>query len=261
LLFVPGNRPERFEKAVAAQADIVILDLEDAVAAADKAAARAHVSEWFAAGNPGMVRINASDTRWHADDLELIREHRVPVMVAKAESPEQLQRTIAAAPGVPVVPLIETAAAVLAVTELCAVPGVVRVAFGSIDFANQIGVDPDDREALLLHRSMLVLGSAAAGLPAPIDGVTTNFTDTAAVTDDFAYAKKLGMGAKLCIHPAQIVAVHIAATPSDAEVAWARKIVESVGAEDGSAAAVDGQMIDVPVVERARRILAAASPS
>lgn len=142
LLFVPGNRPERFEKAVAAQADIVILDLEDAVAAEDKAAARARVSEWFAAGNPGMVRINASNTLWHADNLELIREHRVPVMVAKAESPEQLHRMIAAAPRVPVVPLIGTAAAVLSVTELCAVPGVARVAFGSIDFANQIGVDP-----------------------------------------------------------------------------------------------------------------------
>jgi citrate lyase subunit beta/citryl-CoA lyase len=264
LLFVPGNRPERFGKAVAAHADIVILDLEDAVAAEDKAAARAHASEWFAAGNPGMVRINAADTRWHAEDLELIREHRVPVMVAKAESSEQLQRVTAAAPGVPVVPLIETAAAVLAVMSLGAVPGVVRMAFGSIDLANQIGVDPDDREALLLHRSMLVLGSAAAGLPAPIDGVTTTFTDTAAVANDFAYAKRLGMGAKLCIHPAQIAAVHAAAAPSDTEVTWARKIVESVGASDGSAgsaAAVDGQMIDVPVVERARRILAAAPPS
>ncbi|BCI55910.1 citryl-CoA lyase [Mycolicibacterium litorale] len=206
-----------------------------------------------------MVRINAADTAWHAEDLELVGEHRVPVMLAKTESPTHIHRITDVAPGVLVVPLIETAAAVLAVAELCRVPGVVRMAFGSIDFANQIGVDPDDREALLLHRSMLVLGSAAAGLPAPIDGVTTSLTDTAAVADDFDYARKLGMGAKLCIHPAQIAAVRDAAVPSDVEVKWAREVMRSFDLSNGSAAAVNGQMIDIPVVERARRILRAAS--
>jgi citrate lyase subunit beta/citryl-CoA lyase len=258
-LFVPGNRPERFSKALAAQPDIVILDLEDAVAVDDKVAARGHADEWFATGSPGMVRINAADTPWHADDLELAREHGVPVMLAKTESPGQIQCITDVAPDVLVVPLIETAAAVLAVTELSVAPGVVRLAFGSIDFANQIGVDPDDREALLVHRSMLVLGSAAAGLPAPIDGVTTSFTDNTALIDDFKYARRLGMGAKLCIHPAQIAGVHVAAMPSEGQVQWARRVVASLDAADGSAAAVDGQMVDVPVVERARRILAAAS--
>lgn len=259
LLFTPGNRPERFGKAMAAQPDIIILDLEDAVSAEDKAGAREHVAEWLAAGHPGMVRVNAVDTAWHAEDLELIQRYRVPVMLAKADSPRQIHSITDAVPDVAVVPLIETAAAVATVGLLCTVPGVVRVAFGSIDFANQIGVAPNDRQALLLHRSMLVLGSAAAGLPAPIDGVTTSLTDSSAVTDDFNYARQLGMGAKLCIHPVQIAAVHAAAAPSGAEVEWAHKVLTSADASNGSAAALDGQMVDVPVVERARRILAAAS--
>jgi citrate lyase subunit beta/citryl-CoA lyase len=133
------------------------------------------------------------------------------------------------------------------------------VAFGSLDLANQLGVDPDDREALLLHRTMLVLASAAARLVPPIDGVTTSFTQTDSVAADFRYARRLGMGAKLCIHPAQVAAVHAAALPSDADVEWANKILTSVETDDGSAAAVEGQVVDVPVVERARRILAAAT--
>jgi citrate lyase subunit beta/citryl-CoA lyase len=260
-LFVPGNRPERFDKALAAQPDVVILDLEDAVATGEKAPARENIARWLAAGRPGMVRINASGTRWHSDDLELIRIYRVPVMLAKAESSVQIRRIIDVAPEIPVVPLVETAAGILAVSEICAAPGVVRLAFGSIDFANEIGVDPDDREALLLHRSMLVLASAAAGLPAPVDGVTTTFIDSVAVSADFAYARRLGMGAKLCIHPAQVDAVHEATTPSASEVEWARKVVASFDNADGSAAAVDGRMVDAPVVERARRILAASSSS
>ena len=258
-LFVPGDRPERFAKALATAADVVILDLEDAVAPEDKSRARGHVADWLAAGRPAMVRINAADSPWHAADLELIRRHRAPVMLPKAESPQQIQRVTDVAPGVPVVPLIETAAAVLALPQLCSAPRVARMAFGSIDFANQIGVDPADRQALLLPRSMLVLASAAAGLPSPIDGVTTSFTDSDAVADDVMHARSLGMGGKLCIHPAQIPTVHTAAMPTPGEVEWAHRVVQSCEGADGSAAAVDGQMIDVPVVARARRILAAAS--
>ncbi|MFA5711770.1 CoA ester lyase [Mycolicibacterium sp.] len=258
LLFVPGNRPERFDKAVAAQPDVVILDIEDAVAGTDKDAARAHVGQWLSAGHSAMVRINAADTPWHEQDLALVAAHRPAVMLAKAERVEQITPITELAPGAAVVPLIETAAGVAAATELCAVPGVARVAFGSIDLANELGVDPEDREALLLHRSTLVLASVLAGVAPPIDGVTTVFTETGPVTDDFTYAGRLGMSAKLCIHPAQVAAVHAAAAPSEADIAWATKVVAAAETADGSAAAVDGRMIDLPVVDRARRILAVA---
>ena len=89
-LFVPGNRPERFSKAVAAQPDIVVIDLEDAVSAADKDTARGHVDEWLSTGNPGMVRINAVETDWHEADLALVGEHGVPVMVPKADSDTEI---------------------------------------------------------------------------------------------------------------------------------------------------------------------------
>ncbi|WNG87949.1 aldolase/citrate lyase family protein [Mycobacterium sp. ITM-2016-00317] len=253
LLFVPGSRPERFAKAAAAQPDVVILDLEDAVAPSDKDAARRHVESWLADGNAALVRINAADTRWYEQDLAMVGRLGAATMPAKAERPEHLARLAEVTSGAPVVPLVETAAALAALGPLCAVGAVVRLAFGSIDLANQLGVDPDDREALLTFRSMLVAASAAAGLAAPIDGVTRSFTEPDSVTDDFGYARRLGMGAKLCIHPAQVAAVHAAAAPSAAEVEWAQKVVSAAG--DGSAVALDGQMIDVPVVERARRIL------
>lgn len=259
-LFVPGNRPERFAKAAAAQPDIVLIDLEDAVTPAEKDAARRNVRQWHAAGNAAMVRINSAETTWYKDDLELITELAVPTMVAKAESAAEIGRIARLAAGLAVVPLIETATGVLALAEICAVDGVQRLAFGNIDLANQLGVDPDDRDALLLSRSAMVLQSAAAALAPPIDGVTTVFTEPQAVTDDFAHARRLGLSAKLCIHPAQVAVVHAAAAPSAEAVHWAQKIIAAAGADD-SAAAVDGQMVDIPVVERARRILAAANRS
>ena len=259
-LFVPGNRPERFAKAVAAQPDIVVIDLEDAVAAADKDAARRHVGEWLDAGNPAMVRINAVGTDWHEDDLALVVEHGVAVMLAKAERAEDIGRIARLSVSPAVVPLVETAAGIAAAADICAAAGVQRSAFGSIDLAAELGIDPNDRDALLVARSVLVLAAAAARVAPPIDGVTTVLTDPQAVVDDFAYAKRLGMTAKLCIHPSQISAVHAAAAPSADELSWARRIIAACEG-DGSALAVDGQMVDAPVLQRARRIAAAAQRS
>jgi citrate lyase subunit beta / citryl-CoA lyase len=256
-LFVPANRPDRFAKAAAAQPDIVLIDLEDAVAPAAKDVARGHLHAWLADGNVAMVRINAADTRWHDADLALVAEFAVPVMVAKAERAESIRQIANLGQGVTVVPLVESAAGVAAVPMIGAVDGVERLAFGNIDLANELGVDPDDRDALAYVRSRLVVESAALGLAPPIDGVTTVFDQPGAVAEAFAYVKRLGMSAKLCIHPAQVGEVHAAARPTAEEVAWARKIASSSGSE-GSAVAVDGRMVDIPVVERARRILQAA---
>jgi citrate lyase subunit beta / citryl-CoA lyase len=259
-LFVPGNRPERFSKAVAAQPDIVVIDLEDAVSAADKDTAREHVEEWLSTGNAGMVRINAVDTDWHEADLALVGKHGVPVMVPKAERADTIRHLALLTPAPVIVPLVESAAGITAAADICAAPGVQRLAFGSIDLAAELGIDPDDRDALLLSRSTLVLAAAAASLAGPIDGVTTALTDMGLLVDDFAYARRLGMTAKLCIHPAQVVAVHAAAAPSADELQWAQRIIAACG-DDGSALAVDGQMVDAPVLARARRIAAAAHRS
>lgn len=250
-LFVPGNRPERFDKAVSSGADIVVIDLEDAVAPADKPAAREHARTWLRAGNAAMVRVNGIDTTWHEDDLALITETSAAAMLPKAENRSCIARF---GPAAVVVALIETAAGVAAAAEVCSAPGVQRVAFGSVDLGAQLAISPTDREAMLHARSSLVFASAAAGLAAPIDGVTTVLTDPQVTADDVTYARRLGLTAKLCIHPSQVATVHGALAPSDAEIAWARKVI-AASDPDGAATAVDGQMVDRPVLLRAQGIL------
>lgn len=267
LLFVPGNRPDRFAKAEAAGADVVVIDLEDAVAPDDKDAARSDVAQWLSSEHAAVVRINGADTQWFDDDVAMLATVGIGnaagagagagagAMIAKVEASEIVSR-VATASNAPVIPLIETAVGVLNAPSIAATPGVARIAFGAIDFAAELGVDPDDREALLHARSTLVLASAAARVASPVDGVTTALRDAEKLTDDVGYAARIGLRGKLCIHPSQVAAVHDRLAPTDDQVAWARRIVDATRA-DGSAVAVDGHMVDPPVVARAQQILAA----
>jgi citrate lyase subunit beta/citryl-CoA lyase len=254
LLFVPGDRPERFAKAAASGADLVIIDLEDAVAPSEKTRAREHARAWLDAGNAAMVRINGVDTPWFDADARLVAELSPAMMLPKAESATDIS---CFGTDVTVVALIETALGLMSAAAIAASPTVHRLAFGSIDLAAQLGVDPSDRDTLLLARCALVTASAAHGLAAPIDGVTTVLDDPQATADDVAYARRLGMAGKLCIHPNQVAAVHRASAPSSADVEWAQRIV-AVGEPSGAAIAVDGRMVDRPVFLRASAILAAA---
>ncbi|MET7511679.1 CoA ester lyase [Streptomyces albidoflavus] len=252
-LFVPGDRPDRFAKAVASGAGVVIIDLEDAVAAPDKERARDHAAAWLGAGGNAVVRINPLETRWHEDDLRMACRQGAPVMVPKAEDPAALAELACRAAGrSPLVPLVETAAGVERAAELAAVAGVVRLAFGNMDLAAQLGVAPDDHMALTYARSRLVSASAAAGLCPPVDGVTTSVRDTELLTVDVVHARRLGFTGKLCVHPGQVATVAARFAPSEGEVRWARTVAEA----GDSVSAVDGQMVDKPVRERARRILA-----
>jgi citrate lyase subunit beta/citryl-CoA lyase len=252
LLFVPGDRPERFDKAVTSSADGVILDLEDAVAAPNKDAARSHVAEWLAGGRPAAVRINAVDTPWFSDDVAALAGFGCAVMLPKA-SVDGLA-AVAARRGEQsgVIALLETAAGILGAPSICAFPTVIRAAFGSIDLSTELGVDPDDREAFVHARSLLVLGSAAAGIAAPLDGVTTDLTSVARVRADAEYAARMGFTGKLCIHPTQTGPVNAAFQPGPEQVEWARAVVAGAA---GGATKVDGHMVDAPVLQRARRLL------
>jgi citrate lyase subunit beta/citryl-CoA lyase len=127
------------------------------------------------------------------------------------------------------------------------------VAFGNADLSGQLGVAPDDHLALAYARSRLVSASAATGLCPPVDGVTTRVKDPDALTTDIAHARRLGFTGKLCVHPAQIATVTAQFAPTESEQRWARAVVEA----GESVTVVDGQMVDKPVLERARRILAA----
>ncbi|WP_208630129.1 HpcH/HpaI aldolase/citrate lyase family protein [Amycolatopsis kentuckyensis] len=243
-LFVPGDRPDRFAKAVASGADVVILDLEDAVSAGAKDTARAAVGEWLERAR-AMVRINAPGTPWFEADAAMVAARGVPVMVPKAETPGVL-----AAFG-EVVALVETARGVESAGELAAVPSVTRLAFGSVDLAAELGVAPEDREPFAYARSRLVIASAAAGLAPPVDGVTTDLGDDSPLPEDVRYARRMGFGGKLCIHPKQVRPVRDGFAPTEAELAWARRIVTAGDA----VSVVDGRMVDRPVLARARHLL------
>ncbi|WP_244258654.1 HpcH/HpaI aldolase/citrate lyase family protein [Cupriavidus gilardii] len=262
-LFVPANRPDRIGKALAAGADAVIVDFEDAVAPADKAAARENLrAPWPAlaqqaadAGVLLLVRVNAAGTPYHDDDIGWCRALGIDTLVLPKADAQAMQPLRQALPGVQCHALLETAAGFAQLAQLAVQPGVVRLLFGSIDLMGDLGVG-DEGEPLHAFRSLLVLHSRAAGLPAPVDGVCTALGDTAVLAAETARARAFGFGAKLLIHPAQIGPVHAGLAPTEAELAWARRIVEAAGAADGAAVAVDGKMVDRPVLERARRILA-----
>lgn len=254
-LFVPGDRPERFAKAIATGADAVILDLEDAVATEAKDHARTGLAQTIAAISPMtlplLLRINAAGTSWHANDIAAANGLPLAaILLPKAENPETV-RQVAAASGLPVIALIETAAGLAAAEDIA--KACRRLAFGSIDFAADLGC-AHTRDALLLARTRLVLAARLAGQASPVDGVTTAIHDAAVIEDDARYAVSLGFGGKLLIHPAQIAPARAGFAPGEAEIAWAHKIVAAARIT-GAAVAVDGAMVDAPVVARAERIL------
>lgn len=256
-LFVPGHRPDRFDKAAASGADAVILDLEDAVAPDDKGAAREHVARWLSAERAVIVRVNAYGTPWFQEDVRVCRRPGVRgVMLPKAERPEQLEAVRAAVgAATPLLPIVETASGLWQAEPLARAPGVARLVFGALDLGLDLRVSSE--EGLVPFRVQVVLVSRVAGLPPPVDAPTTSFTDLDRVREEALRARRLGFGGKLCIHPAQISPVHAAFAPTEEEVVWARRVLAAEAAASGGATSLDGQMVDRPVAERARAILAA----
>ncbi len=262
-LFVPATRPERIPKALAAGADHVVVDLEDAVAADAKDSARAALADYLR-DNPDariLVRVNGADTPEFAADIALCAEHGgvVGVMLPKAESARQI--AAAAQPGKPVWPIIESALGVANVTEIAQAPGVKHIAFGSLDFGVDLDMDTGSTGAAVMldHvRCQIALASRAAGIGAPIDGVFAAFDDTAGLQAYARHGRGLGFGGMLCIHPAQVKGVHEAYLPAQADIAWARRIVAEAERTGLGAFQVDGKMVDAPVIARARGILGRA---
>ncbi|MDR0275718.1 MAG: CoA ester lyase [Burkholderiaceae bacterium] len=256
-LFVPGDRPERFDKALAAGAHAVILDLEDAVLPERKTQARAAIAQWLAGAQTSVfLRINPAGTPWHLEDCALLAAASVRgVMAPKAEDAPTLQAIAARLrQDQELIPLVETVAGHFEALALARVPRVSRLAFGSVDFMTDSGIEGDAAE-LDAVRTHLVLVSRQAGLQAPIDGVSLVIDDARQVEDDARRSRRLGLGAKLCIHPRQVAPVHAAFAPSPAEIAWARRVLEALASGPLGAIAVDGKLVDKPVALRAQGIL------
>lgn len=266
-LFVPASRPERFAKALASAADGVILDLEDAVPADQKCAARGHLSDQLAGFGQDqlariLVRINAAETPWQADDLRLLSPWTgrglAGVMVPKSETVAVLDAVAAAlGPAATLVPLVESLAGLDAVDLLAATPQVARLAFGHLDFQLDLGMQCQTDEAELASvRFSLVAASRRARLATPVDGVTTDTRDLERVSGDARRARAFGFGGKLCIHPAQVPAVNGAFGSSEAELDWARRVVAQAERHQGAAFSMDGRMVDLPVIRAAQVMLA-----
>ena len=264
-LFVPATRPERFPKALASGADAVIVDLEDAVAENLKAEARGHLDAFLMA-NPEarvLVRVNASGHHEQAKDLELCaaRPGVIGVLLPKAESAEQVQAV--AAIGKPVWPIIESARGLVHLAEIAHADGVERLSFGALDLGLDLGLASGTAAAeriLDQARYGLLLQSRLAGLALPLDTVFPDIKNLHGLAQTVADARDMGFGGLLCIHPSQVAGVHETLMPSADELAWAQRVLDA-GASGEGVFVVDGQMIDAPVIGRARRLLQRAGQS
>lgn len=276
-LFAPGDHARRREKAFECGADAVILDLEDAVAADGKAAAREAVAAALATPRAcrAYVRVNGPDSPWCWDDLlAVVGPGLDGILVPKAERAEDL-RTLdwvigqlerergLAAGGIELMALVESARGVAALPALAAAtPRLARLSYGIADYSLDVGLEPAGDEAELAWlRATLVQASRAAGLEPPVDSVVVQVRDEARFTASAERARRAGLGGKLCLHPGQVPLANAVFSPGEAELARARAIVaafEAAAAAGSAAISVGGEFVDYPVVARARALLALA---
>lgn len=283
MLFVPGDRPDRFAKAQASGADAIILDLEDAVVPERRPQARAEIAKWLASGDrtvPAWVRINPVEGEEAARDLAAVIEGRPDgIVLPKARDGDDVRRVdhwleiLEARLGIErgctgLLPLVtESAGAVLAASTFARLPArVVGLTWGAEDLAADLGAlanrtpEGEFEFPYQLARSAVLLAAAAAGVAA-IDTVDTEIRDIAAIERRARASRRQGFVAKLAIHPAQIAPIHAAFTPGEDEVRWAERVLAAFRESPGrGAVALDGVMLDKPHVRQAERILAAARP-
>jgi citrate lyase subunit beta / citryl-CoA lyase len=279
-LFVPATSGRKIDKAYGSAADAIILDLEDAVAVSEKPAARAALASIVPQqpARPTWVRINAVGTDFCFEDLQACcRVGVTGLILPKVESPEQLRMVdwilsnVEKARGLPqrgiaVAAIVETALGLQHVAASAAAsPRLRRIMFGAVDLAADLAIDlGDDIGATSQARFAIACASRAAGLEAPVDTAYTDIANLDGLRATTQRAKALGFTGKACIHPAQIAVVNEVFTPTAAEVAWARKVVQAFDEAERqglAAVALEGQMLDYPVVEKARRLLARLGPA
>lgn len=264
LLYVPGDRPERVAKALASAADVVIVDLEDAVAPGHKDAARtAMLVALDGVTRPVQVRVNALGTPWHAADVAALADlpATVGARVPKVEAADDVVSLAAALPGRDLHLLLESALGVERAYELaCASEQVAGIGLGEADLRSDLGVA--DETGLTFARSRVVLAARAAGLPAPAMSAYVNVRDLQGLRASCLAGRALGFLGRTAIHPAQLDVITEAFTPSAEEVERARAVVERVGSASavgsGTVVLEDGTFLDVAMVEQARRVLAIA---
>ena len=278
LIFVPGNRPNMLERALSFKADVIMVDLEDSVPPGEKANARDVAREWVPklrqAGQRVMVRVNSLDTGLTKDELAaVISPDLHGISLGKVETPDDVRDTdrmitaMESAAGmdagqVKLIPWIENARAVISAHQLAAAsPRIIGIAFGAEDYTDDMGVErTDSGEEVYFARATVAVAARAAEV-ASLDSPFVAFRDPEGLEKDARLARRLGYTGKFAIHPAQLDTINDVFSPSAEEVDYARKVMDAwdeAESQGRGSADLDGRMIDVPVVKRARNLLALA---
>ena len=275
LLFVPGNKDNMLEKALTFRPDAFIPDMEDSVPAAEKANAREVIKTFLPrladSGVQVIPRVNSLDTEWiEADLAAVVGPHIHGISVGKVDVPEDVaaisdliaerEEKTGVEPGsLKLIPWLESAKAIVHCYEICsASPRIIGVAFGGEDFTHDMGIERlEDESEVAYPRSVLCIAARAANIAA-LDTPYFRFKDEDGLKANIVLSKQTGFKGKFAIHPAQIEAINAGFSPSEAEIAHARRIVaafEEAERRGRGSTSLDGKVIDVPVVKRARAVL------
>jgi citrate lyase subunit beta / citryl-CoA lyase len=253
-LFAPGHNAKLLDRVFHARADAVILDLEDAGPDEWKAHAREMVADVLE-DRPAWVRINAVGSPWCAADLSAVAEHAYGIRVPKTESAEDVRWVAERTPGKPLICAIETARGILAAVDIASGPNVRQLAMGGVDLARDLNATSGNLQTLYA-RSHLVVASRAAGIAPPIDSAYAYLKDDDGLREQARFARSLGFFGKSAIHPSQLAILHEVFTPTEDEIGWATEVVAAFDAAGRAALRLpSGEFVDLPVAERARRLL------
>ncbi|MCX5818822.1 MAG: CoA ester lyase [Deltaproteobacteria bacterium] len=274
MLFVPGTDRKKIDKALASNADCIILDLEDAVALSEKESARIIVRDVLKErqNRHVYVRVNSIDTPFCYQDLTTIIQSRpTGIMPPKVESADhikcidwligQLEREAKMPAGqIEMVPIIETGSGVIHAAAIAGASSRLKcIAFGAVDYTLDIGTKLSrEGHELFYARAHIVAASRAGGCEQPIDTVYPNFRDAEGLKRECEFVRNLGFQGKMVIHPDQVGIVHEVFSPTQEEIAYARKVVDAFEAAEKQGIAsvnLDGKMIDYPVMKRAKQLL------
>ena len=258
-LFAPGHNAKLLAKVFDAGADAVMLDLEDAVPPDAQGHRATTWSPRCSSTIRAWVRVNAAGTDWCAADLEAVGAVAHGIRIPKAESPDDVRWVAERAPGKPIICAIESARGVLAAHDIARVPGVRHLAMGGVDLQRDLHAGNGNLQTLYA-RSHLVIASRAAGIEPPIDSVYPQLDDETGLREQAEFAWSLGFFGKSAIHPRQLTVLHEVFTPSDEEIAWAQEVVAAFDSAGGAALRLpSGEFVDLPVADRAKRVLELAA--
>ncbi|MFW2176317.1 MULTISPECIES: HpcH/HpaI aldolase/citrate lyase family protein [unclassified Moraxella] len=261
-LFVPAIDIHRVPKAFERGADTVIIDLEDAVSESVKQQCQHNLQTYLTSdtAKPVWVRVNAVGSDWFAQDIELVKHlpNIIGIVLPKVETADDIAQVHCHFPNTPIIALIETPIGMANVADIATAQGLYALSYGFLDICEKLGVRADSDAGQMVAnqlRYQLLLHSQINGLTAPIECVYPPFNDNDGLTERVKWWRDLGFSGMLCIHPNQVGIVNTLAKPTDEQLTFAKKVVAYYEQTGLSAFAIDGEMVDTPVIVQAQKLL------